>query len=86
MPRVQVDTATIDQDQAATLVAHHLAMAAALFQALLEDNEAETMRAALDAQFQGFDLERKAANAFVTSIVESYEALRFEDGEDQQED
>ena len=86
MPRVQVDAATIDQDQAATLVAHHLAMAAALFQALPEGNEAETMRAALDAQFQGFELERKAASFFVASIVESYEALRFEDGKDQQEE
>lgn len=79
MPRVQVDTATIDQDQAAALVAHHLAMAAALFQALPEGNEAETMRAALDAQFQGFELERKAASFFVASIVESYDALKDED-------
>ena len=86
MPRVQVDAATIDQDQAAALVAHHLAMAAALFQALPEGNEAEAMCTALDAQFQGFELERKAADAFTSSIVDSYEALRFEDGEDQQED
>ena len=86
MARVQVDTTTVDRDQAATLVAHHLAVAAALFQALPEGNEEEAMRAALDAQFQGFELERKAASFFVASIVESYEALRFEDGEDQQEE
>lgn len=79
MPRVQVDTATIDQDQAAMLVVHHLAMAAALFQALPEGNEAETMRAALDAQFQGFELERRAAAHFVASIVDSYEKLKDED-------
>ena len=79
MTRVQVDATTIDQDQAATLVAHHLAMAAALFQALPEGNEAETMRAALDAQFQGFELERKAASFFVASIIESYDALKDED-------
>ena len=86
MPRVQIDATPIDQDQAATLVAHHLAMAAALFQALPEGNEAEVMCAALEAQFQGFELEHKAASFFVASIVESYEALRFEDGEDQQEE
>ena len=79
MTRVQVDTATVDRDQAATLVAHHLAMAAALFQALPEDNEEETMRAALDAQFQGFELERKAADAFALSIIASYDALKDED-------
>ena len=79
MARVQVDTTPVDQDQAAALVAHHLAMAAALFQALPEGNEEETMRAALDAQFQGFELEREAADAFALSIIDSYEALKDED-------
>ena len=79
MPRVQVDTTTIDQDQAATLVAHHLAMAGAMFQALPEGNKAEVMRHALDAQFQGFNLERKAAAFFVTSMVDNYDALKEED-------
>ena len=79
MARVQVDTTPVDQDQAAALVAHHLAMAAALFQALPEGNEAATMRAALDAQFQGFELERKAADAFALSIIASYDALKDED-------
>ena len=79
MPRVQVDTATIDQNQAATLVAHHLAMAEAMFQALPEGNKAEVMRHALDAQFQGFNLERKAAAFFVASMVDSYDALKEED-------
>jgi len=54
-------------------------MAAALFQALPEGNEAETMSAALDAQFQGFELERRAAACFVASIVDSYEKLKDED-------
>ena len=79
MARVQVDTAPVDQDQAAALVAHHLAMAAVLFQALPEGNEEETMRAALDAQFQGFELEREAADAFALSIIDSYDALKDED-------
>ena len=79
MTRVQVDTAPVDQDQAAALVAHHLAMAAALFQALPDGNEEEAMRAALDAQFQGFELERKAADAFALSIIASYDALKDED-------
>ena len=79
MARVQVDMPTIDTKEAASLVVHHLAMAAALFQALPEGNEAETMRAALDAQFQGFELERTAASFFVASIVESYDALKDED-------
>ena len=79
MSRVQVDAATVDQDQAATLVAHHLALAAALFQALPEGNEVEAMQAALDAQFQGFELERKAADAFALSIIASYDALKDED-------
>ena len=79
MPRFQVDIATIDQDQAATLVAHHLAMAGAMFQVLPEGNEAEVMRHALDAQFQDFNLERKAAAFFVTSMVDSYDALKEED-------
>lgn len=79
MPRVQVDITPIDQDQAAALVAHHLAVAAALFQALPEGNEEEAMRAALDAQFQGFELERKAADAFALSIIASYDALKDED-------
>ena len=79
MTRVQVDTAPVDQDQAAALVAHHLAMAAALFQALPDGNEEEAMRAALDAQFQGFELERKAADAFALSIIDSYDALKDED-------
>lgn len=79
MPRVQVDATPIDQDQAATLVAHHLAMAAALFQALPEGNEAATMRAALMAQFQGYELEAKAASFFVTSIIDSYDALKDQD-------
>ena len=79
MARFQVDIAPVDQDQAATLVAHHLAMAAALFQALPEGNEEETMRAALDAQFQGLELERKAADAFALSIIDSYDALKDED-------
>ncbi len=79
MARVQVDTTPVDQDQAAALVAHHLAMAAALFQALPEGNEAATMRAALIAQFQGFELEAKAASFFVTSIIDSYDALKDKD-------
>ena len=79
MTRVQVDTAPVDQDQAAALVAHHLAMAATLFQALPDGNEEEAMRAALDAQFQGFELERKAADAFALSIIDSYDALKDED-------
>ena len=79
MARVQVDTTPVDQDQAAALVAHHLAMAAALFQALPEDNEEEAMRAALEAQFQGFELEREAADAFALSIIASYDALKDED-------
>lgn len=86
MSRVQVDLATVNQDEAASLVAHHLAIAGAMFQALPEGNEAEAMRHAIDAQFQGFNLERKAASFFVTSLAESYEALKFEDGENQQED
>ena len=79
MTRVQVDTAPVGQDQAAALVAHHLAMAAALFQALPDGNEEEAMRAALDAQFQGLELERKAADAFALSIIDSYDALKDED-------
>ena len=79
MARVQVDTTPIDQNQAAALVAHHLAMAAALFQALPEGNEAATMRTALAAQFQGFELEHKAASFFVASIVDSYDALKDKD-------
>ena len=79
MPRVQIDAAAIDQDQAATLVAHHLAMAVALFQALPDGNEEEAMCAALDAQFQGFELERDAADAFVSSIIASYDAFKDED-------
>jgi len=86
MSRVQVDLSTIDQDQAASLVAHHLAMAGAMFQALPEGGEAEAMHRAIEVQFQGFNLEKKAASFFVASIIESYEALRFEDGEYQQED
>jgi len=79
MSRAQVDLATINQDEAASLVTHHLAMAGAMFQALPEGNEAEAMRHALDAQFQGFNLERKAASFFVASLVESYEKLKEED-------
>lgn len=79
MARVQVDLAPIDQDQAAALVVHHLAMAAALFQALPEGNEAATMRAALIAQFQGFKLEGTAASFFVASIIDSYAALKDKD-------
>lgn len=79
MSRVQVDLATVDQDEAASLVAHHLAMAGAMFQALPEGGEAEAMRHALDKQFQGFNLERKAAASFVTSIVNSYYDLKEDD-------
>ena len=79
MARVQVDTTPVDQDQAAALVAHHLAMAAALFQAVPEDNKAATMRAALMAQFQGFELESTAASFFVASIIDSYDALKDKD-------
>lgn len=78
MPRVQVDIATIDQDQAAALVAHHLAMAAAMFQALPEDNEDEVMHSALVAQFDDFGLEYKAAVAFTNSLINSYDALKDE--------
>lgn len=83
MSRVQVDMPTIDTEEAASLIAHHLAMAAALFQALPDGNEVEAMRTALDAQFQGFELEREAADAFVWSIITGYEAL---DDEDENED
>lgn len=79
MTRVQIDLATVDQDQAATLMAHHLAMAAVLFQALPDGNEEEVMRDALDAQFQGFELERDAADAFVSSIIAGYDLLEDED-------
>lgn len=79
MARVQIDLVTVDQDQAAALMAHHLAMAAALFQALPDGNEEEVMRDALDAQFQGFELEREAADAFVSSIIASYDVFEGED-------
>ena len=79
MSRVQVDLSTIDQDQAASLVAHHLAIAGAMFQALPEGGEAEAMRHAMEAQFQGFNLEKKAASFFVASLVDSYEKLKEDD-------
>ena len=78
MLRVQVDLATVNRDEAASLVAHHLAMAGAMFQALPEGNKAEAMLQAIDAQFQGFNLERKVASFFVASLIESYEKLKEE--------
>jgi hypothetical protein len=79
MSRVQVDLATVDQDEAASLVAHHLAMAGAMFQALPEGNEAEAMRHAIDQQFQGFNMEAEAAHRFCDILVARYEALKDDD-------
>lgn len=79
--RVQVDLPPIDQDSAATLVVHHLALAMGYFQGLPEGNERETMDAEIKRQFQGFGIEKEVAGIFSDAICSQYERLAFEDGE-----
>lgn len=88
MPRVQVDFAPIEQTQAASLVIHHLAMAAGIFQGLPEGDEREQLKTCVEETFQGWNIERKAVEAFVEAICSAYDELRFQDEaeEDAQED
>ena len=79
--RVQVDYAPVERTKAAELVVHHLAMAAGLFQALEEDTEMQVLGPLIEAQFQGWDIERRAAAAFVTNLNNSYLELKEEQDE-----
>ncbi len=79
--KVQVDLPPIDQDNAAALVVHHLALAMGYFQALPEGGERETTEAQIKEQFQGFTLEQEVANTFSDTLCSQYERLAAEDDE-----
>lgn len=77
MPRVQVDHSPVECDNAAELIIHHLACAAALFQALPDDsNERETLMSLVEERFQGWGIEKAASTVFVDSLCQSYDALK----------
>lgn len=78
MPRVQVYFAPIDQAQAASLVIHHLAMAAGIFQGLPEGNEREQLKACIEETFLGWEIEGKAIEAFVEAICSAYDELHWQ--------
>lgn len=86
MYKVQVDLPPVDQERSAQLVVHHLALAFGYFQAMPEGSEREALSAAIDEQFQGFNLEAEIAHRTCDDLVRVYDDLNFEDGESQQED
>lgn len=75
MSRYQVDIAPVDQENAATLVVHHLALAMGYFQALPTGDEREALADKIAERFQGFQIENRIATSFADTICEEYEAL-----------
>ena len=81
MSKVQVDLPPVDQELSAQLVVHHLALAFGYFQAMPEGGEREALRAAINEQFQGFNLEAEIARQACDDLVQAYDDLREESGD-----
>ena len=75
MFRYHVNITPIDQENAAILVVHHLALAMGYFQALPVDNEHQTLMDEIAKRFEGFNLEAQVATAFADAIREECNAL-----------
>jgi hypothetical protein len=73
--KVQVDLPPVSQENAVTLVVHHLALAMGYFQALPEGGEREALAVQIKEHLYGFPLERGVAGTFVDALCDQYECL-----------